>query len=97
MSRTRALVWDSSFSKAFKRLVRKNPSMQQKVFDILILLETDPSTPSLKAHKLKGKLEGLWACWAEYNCRIVYAIEQDVDADQEIIVLIDIGSHDEVY
>lgn len=57
----------------------------------------EPFAPALKAHKLKGDLEGLWACWFEYDCRIIYTFQPNPESDEDMIVLIDIGSHDEVY
>lgn len=93
----RILVWDSSFRRAFKRVVRKNPSLEERIFEALAMLEVDPFSPTLKAHKLKGELEGLWACWVEYDCRIIYKFQTNPDANEEMIILIDIGTHDEVY
>lgn len=58
----RNLVWDASFKRAFKRLVRKNPQLQPRILEVLELLVADPLAQSLKAHKLRGQLEGLWAC-----------------------------------
>ncbi len=92
----RILIWDSSFRRAFKRVVRKNPQLE-RIFEILELLVAEPFAPTLRAHKLRGQLEGLWACWVEYDCRILYTFQQDPDSDEELIVLIDIGTHDEVY
>ena len=40
---------------------------------------------------------GLWACYVEYDCRIVFTFEKDPDTEKKLIVLVDIGSHDEVY
>jgi addiction module RelE/StbE family toxin len=93
----RILIWDSSFRRAFKRVVRKNPQLEERIFEILELLVAEPFAPTLRAHKLRGQLEGLWACWVEYDCRILYTFQQDPDSDEELIVLIDIGTHDEVY
>mgnify|MGYP001801693103 CR=1 FL=1 len=93
----RTLVWNSSFKRAFKRVVRKNPQLEEKILAVLELLENDPFVNSLKSHKLRGQLDGLWACSVEYDCRIIYTFEQDVDSDNETILLIDIGTHDEVY
>jgi addiction module RelE/StbE family toxin len=72
-------------------------SLKWIICEVLELLVADPFAPSLKAHKLKGELESLWACWVEYDCRIVFTLGQDTDSDEELIVLIDIGTHDEVY
>ena len=55
----RTLVWDSSFRRAFRRVVRKNPQIEERIFEVLELLVADPFAPSLKAHKLSGELDGL--------------------------------------
>lgn len=91
------LAWDSSFRRAFKRWIRKNPRLQKRIFDVLELLSQEMFNPQLKTHKLRGQLEGLWACWVEYDCRIVFAFEPDPESGEEMILLIDIGTHDEVY
>lgn len=91
------LVWDKSFKKAFKRIVKKNPQLQEKILAVLELLADNPFTPSLKSHKLTGQLEGLWSCSVVYDCRIIYALQQDKTLGETLIILIDIGTHDEVY
>jgi addiction module RelE/StbE family toxin len=93
----RALGWDVSFRRAFKRRTRNNPRLQERLFEVLELLAQDAFDPRLKTHKLRGQLEGLWACWVEYDCRIVFAFEPDPESGEDMIVLIDIGTHDEVY
>ena len=65
--------------------------------DRLELLLENPYNPILKAHKLKGQLDGLWACWVEYDCRIIYTFKSKDNSEEEFILLIDIGTHDEVY
>jgi len=93
----RKLVWDSSFRRAFKRRARSNPRLKESIFRTLEQLVNDPFHPSLKTHKLKGTLEGLWACWVEYDCRIIFLFEKDPEGGEDVIVLVDIGSHEEVY
>lgn len=93
----RTLIWDNGFKKAFKRFVRKHPQLQEKIFETIDLLASDPFTFSLKSHKLSGQLEGFWACSVAYDCRIIYTFKRDRDTDEEMIVLIDLGTHDEVY
>ena len=88
---------DSSFKRSFKRLTRKNPQLQEKVLEVLELLGNDPFTPSLKSHQLTGQMEGLWSCSVNYDCRIIFAFKEDVETSEDLILLIDIGSHDEVY
>jgi addiction module RelE/StbE family toxin len=93
----RKLVFSSSFNRAFKGLIREKRGIESKIAEKLKLLETDPFHPSLKTHKLKGKLSGVWACTVEYDCRIVFNLVKNSDFQEDEIYLIDIGSHDEVY
>jgi mRNA interferase YafQ len=93
----RKLAWDSSFRRAFKRRVRRNQALQDKILEVLEQLAQDPFAPALKSHKLRGQLDGLWACWVEYDCRVIFTFEPDPESLEEMIVLIDVGDHDEVY
>ncbi|WP_274381954.1 hypothetical protein [Myxacorys almedinensis] len=38
-----------------------------------------------------------WACSVEYDCRIVFDFVENPETGETEILLIDIGSHDEVY
>ncbi len=88
---------EPSFKRSFKRLTRKNPQLKEKVLEILNLLVNDPFTPSLKSHKLTGQLDGCWSCSVSYDCRIIFGLIKDSKTDEDLIVLFDIGSHDDVY
>lgn len=59
----------------------------------LKLLETNPYHPSLRLHSLKGKFQGKYSVSITMNYRIILTFA----VKDEEIVLIDIGSHDEVY
>ncbi len=63
----------------------------------LKLLVNDPFAPQLETHKLKGKLDGSWACSAGYDLRIIFDFVKNEQAGDDDIYLIEIGSHDEVY
>lgn len=93
----RKLVWDSSFRRAFKGRTRNDQGLQERILDTIDDLAADPFLPKLKTHKLKGRLDGLWACSVEYDCRIIFFFASDPQEDEDAIVLVDIGSHDEVY
>jgi addiction module RelE/StbE family toxin len=60
-------------------------------------LAIDPFTPSLKSHKLIGQMDGLWSCSVSYDCRIIFDISEDGQLLEMIILLIDVGSHNQVY
>ena len=91
------LSWSSGFRKGFKKATRKNPALQERIFWVLERLTESPFSPVLKTHKLHGKLSGLWACEVEHDCRIVFTFEKESHMEQDLIVLVDIGKHDEVY
>lgn len=93
----RRLVWDSSFRRAFKRVTRRSPELASRILEVVATLAEDPFDRRLKTHRLRGELEGLWACWVEYDCRLVFGLEPDPPGGDEAVVLVDIGSHDEVY
>lgn len=88
-----------SLSNKFRRktawLIKKNPVLKEKLADTLLLLSQDLFHPSLKTHKLKGELEGLWSSSWGYDLRIVFEIKK-IDGEK-IIELLSAGSHDEVY
>lgn len=60
-----------------------------------MLLSEDAFHPKLKTHKLKGNLEGSWACSSGYDLRIVF--EFVASEGSEAILLQTLGTHDEVY
>jgi addiction module RelE/StbE family toxin len=91
------LIISSSFKRAFKTIIKRQPDLKPKIEAKLKLLADDPYNPILRTHKLKGKLSGAWACSVEYDCRIVFSFEQNQQTLEEEINLIDIGTHDEVY
>ena len=91
------LTTDSKFKKSFKRLIKKNPQLEAKILAALELLSNDPFTTSLKSHKLTGQLGGLWSCSVTYDCRIIFAFRKDSVTEDNLIVLVDIGSLDDVY
>ena len=94
---TRTLVWDKGFLRAFRQMTRRNPHLRAKALLTLELLSQDPFHRALDTHKLKGILEGLWACSIDYDYRIVFELVDENRSGNEVILLIDIGTHDEVY
>jgi addiction module RelE/StbE family toxin len=92
---SRRIVLSSSFEKAYEKFTRNNDQLRRKVDHSIQVLETDIFSSTLKTHKLTGKLHGLYACSCGYDCRIVFSIEKV--RTEEVVILVDIGTHDEVY
>jgi addiction module RelE/StbE family toxin len=91
----RTLIRSSAFVRAAKRLLKKRPDVVEDLQAALELLSEDTLHPKLKTHKLKGDFEGSWAASAGYDLRIVFEI---VDyKGSEAILLLTVGTHDEVY
>jgi len=92
-----SLNWSVSYKKAFKKTTRNDPEIKKKILETMGLLQQDPFTPKLKTHKLKGILEGNWACSVNYDLRIVFDFVKNQTTDETEILLMNIGTHDEVY
>jgi addiction module RelE/StbE family toxin len=91
------LVWSAKFTRAAKRAMRKNPSLMDDLSAALELLESDHSHPGLRTHKLKGELDGCWACSAGYDLRLVFEFRRQSQSRELEIHLLNVGTHDEVY
>ncbi len=91
------LISTPKFKRAFRKFAKKNPALQRRIEETIQQMRTDVFSPSLGTHKLTGKLDGLQSCSCGYDCRIIFSIEQIAETDTEAIVLLNIGTHDEVY
>jgi len=60
-------------------------------------MSTDLNNAKLKTHHLSGSLSGYFACSCGFDCRIIFAKEKSKEQGKEVLLLIDIGSHDQVY
>jgi addiction module RelE/StbE family toxin len=87
------LIYTESYIKKAKKFFRKHPDLLKRYGKTLKLLEINPTHPSLRLHKLEGKHEGLYSTSINMNYRI--SLEFIVKKDS--IILINVGSHDEVY
>ena len=67
--------------------------MRERFAQVVDDLQQDPFAAHLAYHRLGGKLKDLQAVSVTYEYRIILTIQV---TDREIILL-DIGSHDEVY
>ncbi len=89
------LVWSNRFIKSTKKIIKKRPDLITKIEITLKKLEKNYLDDTLFSHKLKGEFKGLWACKVEYDYRIIFEI---INRDNYIeILLLTIGTHDEVY
>lgn len=91
------LVLMPRFERAFRRLIGKNPTLQPQIEAALRRMAADVGDPRLKTHHLSGQLKGLHACSVGYDCRIVFARQKHPKTGAEVLLLVNLGSHEEVY
>jgi len=84
--------FEPSFERALKKMIRQNRLPENVFWERLELFMQNPYLPQLQTRKLSGKLKGLMAFSVGYSLRVVFYF---VAPDK--VVLIDIGTHDEVY
>ena len=79
------------FEKRLLKLLKYNREIKDGIKKTISLLEKDVFTPSLKTHKLHGKMNNVYACSVDYDFRIIFSF------DHKYVYLESIGYHDEVY
>ncbi|MBI3985666.1 MAG: plasmid stabilization protein [Lentisphaerae bacterium] len=87
------LVWTETFLRTARKFVRRHPDLAGIVGDVLRQIEADPFVPRLRLHALHGRHRGKHAVRLTYEYRIVLILR----ISKSEIMLLDIGTHDEVY
>jgi mRNA interferase YafQ len=93
----RKLITTPRFDRALMKFTKRNLALKEKIQKTLEQMEEDLFAASLDTHKLGGSLEGINACSCGYDCRILFSMEQDPEAELELIILFDVGTHDDIY
>jgi mRNA-degrading endonuclease YafQ of YafQ-DinJ toxin-antitoxin module len=88
-----ALIFTDSYLKRAKKFARKHPELKQQYLKTLQLLELNPYHPSLRLHQLTGNLKDVHSISINLSYRIT--IELLIEDNQ--IIPINIGTHEEVY
>ena len=87
------LIRTDTFLRELRKYLKRHPERAVVVRDVLTMLEEDPRTPSLKLHPLQGRMKGLHAVRLTYSDRITLILSIGVRE----VVLLNVGTHDEVY
>ena len=88
-----SIVTSRTFLRKSGRFFRKHPELADRFRRLVEELRNDPFQPYLRLHALRGELQGLHAVNLTHAYRVIVAL----DVAESVILLIDIGSHDEVY
>jgi mRNA-degrading endonuclease YafQ of YafQ-DinJ toxin-antitoxin module len=92
---SRPLLRSSAFIRSARKMLKKHPALTMELQAALELRSQNAFHPSLKTHKLKGELQGSWACSVGFDLRIIFAFVEAQGV--ESILLESMGSHEEVY
>jgi addiction module RelE/StbE family toxin len=95
------LVKTTNFIKTARKQSRNNSDFAVELNETLNLLSENVFDAKLKTHKLKGELNDCWACSINFKLRIVFQFVKAVDKESgenvDAILLLAVGSHDDVY
>jgi len=85
MGKRYSIKFTPTFAKNYRKLplsIRKKAEKKEQIF------RQDPFSPSLKTHKLVGKLALYWSFSIDYQHRIVFRF-----TDTGEILFVDVGTH----
>ncbi len=80
-------------TKKFDKKFKKQPKKIQKEFEKRIgVFFNDVNDPVLNTYKLAGRLKGLWSFNVSGDVRVIFDMNY-----KNVIILISIGTHSELY
>jgi addiction module RelE/StbE family toxin len=86
------VTFSPTFKRAFRNRIKGNSDLQARFWQKMEQFQQDPFQPTLRTHKLSGKMKNTWSFSIEYDARVIFYFTDDGKA-----VFIDIGTHGEVY
>ena len=87
------IIFTEAYTKRAIRFIRKNPQLRKQYEKSLLLLELNPYHPSLRLHRLQGKLKDLHSV----SINLSYRITIEFLIRDQTIIPVAVGSHDEIY
>lgn len=86
------LKFAAEVNEYLRKIKQKDIKLSLRIEKQLALFIENPKHPSLRTHKLSGKINNMWSISITMNIRMVY-----VKIDEDTMVFVKIGTHDEVY
>ncbi len=81
------------YEKRAIKFLKKHKEIYPQYRKTVDLLQSNPKYPLLRLHKLQGKMSK----FSSVSINMKYRIVIDFIIIDEVIILIDLGSHDDVY
>ena len=82
-----------SYSKKVIKFFKKHKDIYPQYKKTIELLQNNPHHPSLRIHKLHGKMSK----YSSVSINMKYRVVIDFIIVDDVIILLDIGSHNDVY
>jgi mRNA-degrading endonuclease YafQ of YafQ-DinJ toxin-antitoxin module len=87
----RIILSAPAFERRLVRFIKLHRDIKDEILRVIRILASNVDHPSLKTHKLHGRLGKSYACSINYDYRIVFSF------NEKFIYLKSIGNHDDVY
>ena len=87
------LIFTDQYNKKAIRFIKDHPESLVQYGKTLELLSINPHHPSLRLHGLKGRLSGLYSV----SINLKYRITLELIITDKAIILVNVGSHEQVY
>lgn len=87
------IITTQGYKKIFQKFIIKHPNLLSRYKKVLYLMGENIFHPSLRLHQLQGEHKGIYSI----SINISYRITLDLKIENDIVILLNIGSHDEVY
>jgi mRNA-degrading endonuclease YafQ of YafQ-DinJ toxin-antitoxin module len=87
------VIYTKSYLRRATKFAKRHPNLLAQYEKALKLLELNPFHPSLRLHRLSGSLSDLHSV----SINIGYRVTLEFLIDDSKIILVNVGSHDEVY
>lgn len=88
-----SLVFTAQYEKRALRFLKRHPELERQYLKTLQLLEANPFHPSLRLHRLSGRLTDLHSV----SINLSYRITMEFLIENQEIIPVDVGDHDTVY
>ena len=88
-----SLVFTDQYEKRALRFLKRHPELERQYLKTLQLLEANPFHPSLRLHRLSGRLTDLHSV----SINLSYRITMEFLIENQEIIPVDVGDHDTVY
>ena len=88
-----SLIFTAQYEKRALRFLKRHPELERQYLKTLQLLEANPFHPSLRLHRLSGRLSDLHSV----SINLSYRITMEFLIENQEIIPVDVGNHDTVY